>query len=88
MDEPNAVWAADLKGEFRTLDGRWCYPLTITDGFSRYVLCCRGMPQFTREWVQPGFDRAFRDYGLPLTLRSDNGPPFVSRGLAISKLTA
>jgi transposase InsO family protein len=88
MDTANAVWAADLKGEFRTLDGRWCYPLTITDGYSRYVLCCRGMPHFTREWVQPGFDRAFRDYGLPLTIRTDNGPPFVSRGLAISKLTA
>src|SRR5262245_23589471 len=88
MNEVNAVWAADLKGEFRTGDGRWCYPLTITDGYSRFVLCCRGMPKFTREWVQPGFDRAFRDYGLPLTIRTDNGPPFVSRGLAISKLTA
>jgi transposase InsO family protein len=88
MNEVNAVWAADLKGEFRTGDGRWCYPLTISDGYSRYVLCCRGMPKFTRAWVQPGFERAFREYGLPLTIRTDNGPPFVSRGLAISKLTA
>jgi transposase InsO family protein len=88
MNAANEVWGADLKGEFRTLDGQWCYPLTITDGFSRYVLCCRGMPEFTRERVQPGFDRAFREYGLPLTIRTDNGPPFVTRGLAISKLTA
>jgi transposase InsO family protein len=87
MNAPNAVWAADIKGQFKTQDQRWCYPLTITDGFSRYVLCCRAMPDLTGDLVRPGFAWAFREYGLPDAVRTDNGNPFANRGLAISRLT-
>jgi transposase InsO family protein len=83
----NAVWTADIKGQFRTGDGRWCYPLTIADGYSRFVLCCRGMPDLTGDLVWPGFEQAFRRYGLPAAIRTDNGNPFSNRGLAISRLT-
>ena len=88
MSDPNAVWTADIKGQFHTLDAALCYPLTIADGCSRYVLGCRAMPDLTRVLVWPGFAVAFRDYGLPWAIRTDNGPPFVNRGLGISKLTA
>jgi transposase InsO family protein len=87
MSHPNAVWTADIKGQFRTRDERLCYPLTIADGCSRYVLCCRAMPDLTRVLVGPGFVAAFREYGLPEAIRTDNGPPFSNRGLGISKLT-
>ena len=80
--EPNDVWSADFKGEFRTGDGRYCYPLTISDGFSRYLLLCRGLLRPNTEAVRPWFERAFREYGLPLAIRTDNGPPFASRSLA------
>jgi len=79
--EPNDLWSADFKGHFRTGDGRYCYPLTISDGFSRYLLLCRGLLQPNSEGVRPWFERAFRDYGLPLAIRTDNGPPFASRAL-------
>ena len=87
MTHANAVWTADIKGQFRTQDERWCYPLTIADGYSRFVLGCRGMPDLTRVLVWPGFVRAFREYGIPEAIRTDNGPPFSNRGLGISKLT-
>ena len=77
----NAVWTTDFKGEFRTGDGRYCYPLTLRDGFSRFVLRCDGLLGRTQEATQRCFDRAFRDYGLPERIRSDNGGPFASTGL-------
>jgi len=80
--EPNDLWSADFKGHFRTGDGRYCYPLTISDGFSRYLLLCRGMLQPSTEGTRPWFERAFREYGLPLAIRTDNGPPFAARALA------
>jgi transposase InsO family protein len=88
--EPNALWSADFKGQFRTADQRYCYPLTLCDGFSRYLLMCRGLLEPTTEAVWPWFERAFREYGLPLAIRTDNGPPFASpRSLGgISKLSA
>ena len=87
--EPNALWSADFKGEFRTGDGRYCYPLTLSDGFSRYLLACRGLLRPTTEAVWPWFERAFREYGLPLAIRTDNGAPFASRGVAgLSALSA
>jgi putative transposase len=78
---PNAVWTADFKGWFRTGDGTRCDPFTVADAYSRYVLCCRIVPQ-TGAAVRRCLDRAFREYGLPGALRTDNGTPFASRGPA------
>jgi len=85
---PNELWSADFKGQFRTGDGRYCYPLTISDAYSRFLLCCRGLhqPRFTQ--VLPWFERVFRDYGLPTAIRTDNGAPFASAALGgISRLS-
>jgi transposase InsO family protein len=72
---PNAIWCADFKGHFGVGDRR-CHPLTITDGFSRYLLCCRGLRRPFFGQVQPVFESVFRQFGLPETIRTDNGPPF------------
>lgn len=86
--EPNEVWSADFKGQFRTADGKLCYPLTITDNNSRYLLLCRGLSHPTFEEVQPWFEWAFREYGLPKAIRTDNGAPFASVGLGgLSRLS-
>lgn len=77
----NEVWTTDFKGEFRTGDGVYCYPLTLRDGFSRFVLRCDGFLARSGEATRRGFERAFRDYGLPDRIRSDNGGPFASPGL-------
>jgi transposase InsO family protein len=87
MEEPNAVWTADFKGQFATGDGQLCYPLTVADGCSRYLITCRGMPKISRVGVFRSFNQAFREHGLPDAIRTDNGPPFSNRGLGISKLT-
>jgi transposase InsO family protein len=80
--EANAVWCADFKGWFRTGDGAKCTPLTISDGHSRYLLRCQGLGGATgMTTVQPLFMATFREYGLPWAIRTDNGPPFASRGL-------
>lgn len=78
----NQVWCADFKGWFRTGDGRRCDPLTISDAYSRYLLCCRGISGSTG-WltVKPLFERTFREHGLPRAIRTDNGSPFASVGL-------
>ncbi|HJU16765.1 MAG TPA: IS481 family transposase [Stellaceae bacterium] len=76
---PNDVWCADFKGWFRTADGVRCDPLTISDAHSRFLLDCRIVAP-TREGVEPRFIRAFREFGLPRALRTDNGPPFASTG--------
>jgi len=81
MSHPNSVWTADFKGQFKTLDGEWCYPLTLMDGFSRYCLACVGLPSTKHELVAPLFERAFREYGLPDVIRSDNGAPFASQAI-------
>jgi transposase InsO family protein len=78
---PNDSWSIDYKGQFRTGDGRLCYPLTITDNYSRYLLSCRGLRHPSHEATRPLLERAFREYGLPLAIRSDNGAPFASSGL-------
>ena len=79
--QPNHVWCADFKGQFRTGDGRWCYPLTLTDQASRYLLCCRGLPRPGGGLSRPWFEWAFREYGLPEAIRTDNGSPFASVGV-------
>lgn len=79
---PNQVWSVDFKGWFRTGNGRRCDPLTISDQYSRYLLCCQGMgsvPEILT--VKPLFVRTYREYGLPEKIRSDNGTPFASTGL-------
>ena len=76
---PNDVWTADFKGWFRTGDGTRCDPLTVIDACSRYVLCCR-ITAPSQHGVRPWFERAFRTYGLPRVLRTDNGAPFASTG--------
>ena len=82
MDEPNAVWTVDFKGQFKMLNGRYCYPLTIQDGFSRLLLECRGLYSTSIELAKPVFIKVFREFGLPAVIRSDNGTPFASIGLA------
>ena len=77
----NQVWTTDFKGEFRTGDGVYCYPLTLRDGFSRFVLRCDAFLGRTTAATRSRFERAFRDYGLPERIRSDNGGPFASPGL-------
>jgi transposase InsO family protein len=80
--EPNELWTTDFKGEFRTADGRYCHPLTLRDAFSRRVLRCDALLGETYPETRRRFERAFAEFGLPRRLRSDNGRPFVSTGLA------
>jgi len=88
-DKPNAVWSADFKGQFRTADGRYCYPLTITDNYSRYLLLCRGFYKPTYKETRKWFEIVFTEYGLPDAIRTDNGAPFASLGLSgLSRLSA
>jgi putative transposase len=79
---PNDIWAMDFKGQFRTRDGIYCYPFTVTDLYSRYVIRCDGKLTTEREGVQASLEAAFREFGLPESIRSDNGPPFASTGIA------
>ena len=76
----NDVWCIDFKGWFLTGDGKRCEPLTITDAHSRYLLRCQALARTDTEHVWPVLDAAFREFGLPQYLRSDNGSPFASRG--------
>jgi len=76
----NDVWCIDFKGWFMTGDGNYCEPLTLTDAHSRYLLRCQAMARTDTEHVWPVLEAAFREFGLPHRLRSDNGPPFASRG--------
>jgi transposase InsO family protein/transposase-like protein len=86
--QPNDSWSIDYKGQFRTGDGKLCYPLTITDNYSRYLLTCRGLLHPNHEDTRPWLERTFREYGLPRAVRSDNGAPFASTGLGgLSRLS-
>ena len=75
---PNDIWAADFKGQFKTKDGIYCYPLTITDVHSRYIISIKGLLSTRAEGAFQGFDRAFREFGLPKAIRTDNGVPFAT----------
>src|SRR6185436_3362377 len=81
MDAPNEVWTADFKGHFRTRDGLYCYPLTVVDGFSRYLLGCQSLHSTAVELARPVFTRLFAEYGLPRVIRTDNGVPFATTAL-------
>lgn len=75
---PNDTWAIDFKGQFRTGDGHYCYPLTLEDGCTRFLLRVQALRKPVTGAVQPVLEAAFREYGLPVAIRSDNGPPFAS----------
>ena len=84
----NDTWCIDFKGWFLTGDGKRCEPLTITDAHSRYLLRCQALPRTDSEHVWPVLEAAFREFGLPRYMRSDNGSPFASRGAGgLSKLS-
>jgi putative transposase len=76
--EPNALWCADYKGEFMLGDRRYCYPLTITDFASRYLLTCEALSTTQEKFAFTAFERTFKEYGLPQAIRTDNGVPFAS----------
>ena len=84
----NDLWTADFKGEFRTGDRRYCYPLTVADRCSRYLLSCQGRRSTAYARARPVFEKLFRKKGLPRGILSDNGVPFSSTALAgLSRLS-
>jgi putative transposase len=78
---PNDLWTADFKGHFRTRDRLYCYPLTVADQHSRFLLACHGLPSVRTDGARPVFERLFREFGLPKAIRTDNGAPFATIGL-------
>jgi putative transposase len=92
LEQPKAandLWCADYKGEFMLADRRYCYPLTVTDAASRYLLCCDALETTKEEFAFSAFERTFKDFGLPAAIRTDNGIPFASRSafFGLSKLS-
>lgn len=88
-EAPNQVWAVDYKGQFRLGNGRYCYPLTATDVHSRFVLAVQALEGTDEEGARQCFEEIFREHGLPQIIRSDNGSPFASTGLAgLTRLSA
>jgi putative transposase len=75
---PNALWCADYKGEFVLGNHRYCYPLTVSDFASRYLLVCEALSNTQERYAFPVFERAFEEFGLPAAMRTDNGVPFAS----------
>lgn len=80
-EHPNQVWPVDFKGQFKTRNGVYCYPLTVTDHFSRSLLACHGLLSVAALGTKPVFRTLFREVGLPEAIRSDNGAPFASTGI-------
>ena len=76
--QPNALWCADYKGEFLLGNRRYCYPLTITDFASRYLLTCEALLTTQEKFAFTVFERTFKEFGLPQVIRTDNGVPFAS----------
>ena len=81
MTAPNEIWTADFKGQFLTRNGLYCYPLTIVDGFSRYLLACQGLVSTRVALARSVFQRLFTEHGLPRIIRTDNGVPFATTAL-------
>lgn len=75
---PNDLWCADFKGEFKLGNGRYCYPLTVTDHASRFLLMCEALESTREDTAITAFEQLFRERGLPAAIRSDNGVPFAS----------
>jgi len=78
---PNDLWTADFKGQFRTGNGLYCFPLTIADQHTRFLLTCHGLLSTQTVTARPVFERAFREYGLPNAIRTDNGVPFTTQSI-------
>jgi putative transposase len=78
---PNDLWTADFKGQFRTGNGVYCYPLTIADQHTRFLLECHGLLSTETVTAKPVFERVFRAYGLPVAIRTDNGVPFATQAI-------
>ena len=78
VHKPNDVWSADFKGQFKTKDGTWCFPLTVMDHKTRFLLDCRGFGGIGFEATRNAFACLFQEYGLPWRIRTDNGVPFAS----------
>jgi putative transposase len=76
--EPNQLWCADYKGEFMLADKRYCYPLTVTDFASRYLITCEALSTTKEAFAFTAFERTFKEFGLPKAIRTDNGVPFAS----------
>lgn len=76
--QPNDLWCADYKGEFMLADRRYCYPLTITDFASRYLFACEALATTKEVYAFPVFEAAFKEFGLPRAIRTDNGVPFAN----------
>lgn len=86
---PNELWSVDFKGQFKLVDGKWCYPLTLMDDFSRYLLGCETQSTVGTSATMKTFEYLFKKYGLPERIRSDNGVPFSSKAAGgISRLSA
>ena len=76
LKEPNALWCVDYKGEFMLGNKQYCYPLTVTDYASRFLICCEGLESTREAQAFTVFEQLFKEYGLPVAIRSDNGVPF------------
>jgi putative transposase len=87
--QPNELWCADYKGEFMLADKRYCYPLTVTDFASRYLISCDALSSTQERYAFTVFERVFKDFGLPKAIRTDNGVPFASPNsmFGLSKLS-
>jgi len=85
---PNDIWSADYKGQFRMRNGRYCYPLTISDNSTRYLLACEALEGPRYKETKESFKALFKEYGLPLAMRTDNGTPFAGRSIGgLSRLS-
>jgi putative transposase len=85
---PNEVWTADFKGEFRMKNRQYCYPLTIADAYSRFLLACQSLSSTAQKGAFPVFKQLFQEYGLPQAIRTDNGVPFSTSALCgLSRLS-
>lgn len=89
MAAPHEVWTADFKGHFKTGDGLSCYPLTVADGYSRFLRGCQALSSTAVQQAKPVFTRLFKAFGLPRRIRTDHGVPFATNTLArLSQLSA
>src|SRR5262249_52944350 len=80
-EKPNDIWSIDYKGQFKLRNSQYCYPLTITDNYSRYILAIEGSKRISGDATKKVLDKLFSEYGLPYAIRSDNCFPFAGTGL-------